>query len=174
MQKHLGLTANTLASMWRVHETMRRLAKSRGVVSRSGLWSGRMNLDCGGFEYKAEECRLSFWERLGATENYRSHTRKPVFQQEAGLSFLLQLGCEELTASCKMRWPCSLPLWNSHTGRAALPSSCSSFCQETSPGAWVYSSKLCRMWIIVPLWEEKPVFQFFSSFLFPSTLVSSP
>lgn len=56
-----------------------------------------------------------------------------MFQQEAGLSFLLQLGCEELTASCKMRWPCSLPLWNSHTGRAALPSSCSSFCQETSP-----------------------------------------
>lgn len=59
--------------------------------------------------------------------------RKPVFGQENGLSFLLQLGCEELTVSCEMHWPCSLPLWNSHTGRAALPSCFSSFCQEASP-----------------------------------------
>ena len=30
--------------------------------------------------------------------------RKPGFWEEDRLSFLLQLGCEELTASCKMRW----------------------------------------------------------------------
>lgn len=95
--------------------------------------------------------------------------RKPVFGQENGLSFLLQLGCEELTVSCEMHWPCSLPLWNSHTGRAALPSCFSSFCQEASPRSLglslqtVQNGEYCMY-----IFERKNLlFSFFLLFFFP-------
>lgn len=86
--------------------------------------------------------------------------RKPGFWEEDHLSFLLQLGCEELTASCKMRWLSSLPLWNSRTGRTVLPLSV----RKLPPGAWIYSSKLCRMWVIEHLGRKNLGFCFFFSF----------
>lgn len=77
--------------------------------------------------------------------------RKPVFGQENGLSFLLQLGCEELTVSCEMHWPCSLPLWNSHTGRVLFLPVFPLSVRKLPPGAGVYPSKRCRMGDIVHL-----------------------
>lgn len=32
-----------------------------------------------------------------------------MFWKENSLSFLLRFGCDELAASCKICWPCSLP-----------------------------------------------------------------
>lgn len=70
-----------------------------------------------GFDYKAEECGLlpeSDRELLEIIEK-GSHEEAGVLEKEC-LSFVFQFGCEALMASCKMRWPCSLPLWNSPEG----------------------------------------------------------
>lgn len=100
--------------------------------------------------------------------------RKPVFQEGDRLSFLLQLGCEELTlASRKTHRPCFLPCGTHRQGGGQffLPVFPLSV-RKLSRGARVYSSGLCRMRVIIHLERKSLVFSFF--LLFPSMLVSSP
>lgn len=103
----------------------------------------------------------------------RSHMRKPVFQKGGRLSFLLQLGCEELTASRKTHRPCFLPYGTHRQGGGpfflpVFPLSA----RKLSRGARVYSSRVYRMRVIVHLERKNLVFSYFLLFL--STLVSSP